>query len=233
MDADLSFFIWHPSEQVTMRTYGKNFTFKKTVSYRQRQERVATEWDIRLDVNEALTVENILGFIKENLDDVGYVLVSGVELPDTTDQVPPTYKGATPKFSPSGSTEHHVHVCLVLHVPLNRAGALKLVRGQRKLGDEYAAPRNAKFSYAGWVIHHAKPSFKVLGEPMIRYEYGTLPMDPYTTEWALKIDAILKKWGSPLMKIRFAAYTALLAKNKIKEKIEKLNMSLEDHDVDE
>ena len=215
-----------------MRSYAKNFTFKKTVSYRQRQERVATEWDIRLDVSEALTVENILGFIKENLDDVGYVLVSGVERPDSKDDQDYVKKENWVK-NPGMSDEHHVHVCLVLHVPINRAGALKLVRGQRKLGDEYAAPRNAKFSYAGWVIHHAKPSFKVLGEPMIRYEYGTLPMDPYTTEWAMKIDAILKKWGSPLMKIRFAAYTALLAKNKIKEKIEKLNMSLEDHDVDE
>lgn len=212
-----------------MRSYAKNFTFKKTVNYKQRQERVATEWDIRVDVSEALTVENVVGFIKENLDDIGYVLVSGVEQPDKMESP----EGVNWKPIPSGSKEHHVHVCLVLHVPLNRAGALKLVRGQRKLGDEYCAPRNPKFAYAGWVIHHSKPSFKIPGEPMIRYEYGTLPMDPFTTEWALKIDAILKKWGSPGMKNRFGVYTALLNKHKIKEKIEQLKMSLEDTDVDE
>lgn len=215
-----------------MRTYGKDFTFKKTINYKQRQARVATEWDLRIDVNEALTVDNILGFIKEHLDDIGYVLVSGVERPDSKDDQDYVKKENWVK-NPGMSDEHHVHVCLVLYVPINRAGALKLVRGQRKLGDEYAAPRNPKFSYAGWVVHHSKPSFKVLGEPLIRYEYGTLPMDPYTTEWALKIDAILKKWGSPGMKNRFGMYSALLSKNKIKEKIEKLQMSLEDTDVDE
>lgn len=216
-----------------MRTYAKNFQFKKTVTYKERQARVATEWDIRVDISDILTVENVISFIKEHLDDIGYVLVSGVELPDATVSLPSsTYTGNTPKGLTLGSSENHVHVCLVLYVPINRAGALKMVRGQRKLGDEYAAPRNAKFSYAGWVIHHSKPSFKVLGEPLIRYEHGTLPMDPYTTEWALKIDAILKKWGSPGMKNRFGAYTGLLAKNKIKEKIEQLQMSLEDTDAD-
>lgn len=214
-----------------MKAYAKNFQFKKTVSYKERQARVATEWDIRLDVSEGLTVDNIISYIKEALEDVGYVLVSGVERPDSGDQVPPSYTGDKPKFSPTGSKEHHVHVCLVLFVPRQRSDVLKLVRGPRKMGDEYAAPRNPKFAYAGWVIHHAKPSFKVEGEPMIRYEYGTLPMDPYTTEWALKIDAILKKWGSPVMIRRFAVYTTLLSKNKIKEKIEQLQMSLEDEDV--
>lgn len=235
MDADLAFIKWNPSEQVIMRSYAKNFTFKKTVNYKQRQERVATEWDIRVDVSDALTVENVIGFIKEQLDDVGYVLVSGVERPDMEKIEGPRREDQTvvQPVNQYGSKEHHVHVCLVLHVPLNRAGVLKLVRGQRKLGDEYAAPRNPKFSYAGWVIHHSKPSYKIPGEPLIRYEYGTLPMDPYTTEWALKIDAILKKWGSPGMKNRFGVYSALLNKHKIKEKIEKLQMSLEDTDVDE
>lgn len=210
-----------------MRTYGKNFIFKQTSSYKQRQARVATEWDIRVDVSEALTVENIIGFIKEQLDDIGYVLVSGVERPDT--EGPGEFVETK---NHSGSKEHHVHVCLVLHVPLNRAGVLKLVRGQRKMGDEYAAPRNPKFAYAGWVIHHTKPAYKVEGEPLIRYEHGTLPMDPFTTEWAMKIDALLRKWGSPITKNRFGVYTALLNKNKIKERIEQLQMSLEDTDAD-
>lgn len=214
-----------------MRSYAKNFAFKKTVNYKQRQERVATEWDIRVDVSEALTAENIVGFVKENLDDIGYVLVSGVERPDIVDGE--TALQTAPSWKNQGSNEHHVHVCLVLHVPLNRAGALKLVRGQRKMGDEYCAPRNPKFAYAGWVIHHGKPAYKIPGEPLIRYEHGTLPMDPYTTEWALKIDGLLKKWGTPGMKNRFGVYSALLNKHKIKEKIEKLQMSLEDTDVDE
>lgn len=216
-----------------MRTYAKNFMFKKTVNYKQRQARLATEWDIRLDVSDALTVENIIGFVKEQLDDIGYVLVSGVERPDLQKVEGPCNinQNILQPTNQYGSKEHHVHLCLVLFVPRQRGDVLKLVRGPRKLGDEYAAPRNPKFAYAGWVIHHSKPSYKLEGEPMIRYEHGTLPMDPFTTEWALKIDGLLRKWGSPMTKNRFGAYTGLLAKNKIKEKIEQLQMSLEDQDA--
>jgi hypothetical protein len=216
-----------------MRTYGKNFSYKKTVTYQQRQSRCATEWDIRLDVSDGLTAENIINFIKEGISDVQYVLVSGVERPDT-DQ----WKGT--RFDPvdnktvnqHGSKDNHVHVALVVQVPKNRAEILRMVRGPRKMGDEYAAPRNPKFAYVGWIIHHAKPGYKLEGEPNIRYENGDLPMDPYTSEWALKIDAIMKKWGSEQMKKRFSGYADLLRKNKIKERIEALNMQLEDENIE-
>lgn len=211
-----------------MRTYGKDFAYKKTVSYKQRQARVATEWDIRLDINDILTPEVIVSNIKESLDEFSFVLVSGVERPDK--HVSPS--GATGKPIPSGSNENHVHVCIVLFVPRQRGDVLKLVRGPRKMGDEYAAPRNAKFPYAGWVIHHAKPTHKLDGEPDVRFERGDLPMDPFTSDWALKIQGIMRKWGSPAMHQRFKGYMDLLKKHKIQEKIEALQMSLEDTDVD-
>jgi len=215
-----------------MRTYGKNFAYKKTVTYQQRQQRCATEWDIRVDVSEALTAENVINFIKENIGDVQYALVSGVEHPDKQPiQGPATEQQAEAGHKTYGSVHNHVHVALVVQVPKNRAEILRMVRGPRKMGDEYAAPRNAKFAYAGWVIHHAKPGYKLEGEPNIRYENGDLPMDPYTTEWSLKIDALMKKWGSDQMRKRFSGYNDLLRKNKIKERIEALNMELEDHDV--
>lgn len=206
--------------------------FKRTVSYQQRQARVATEWDIRLDVNDVLTPEVIVSNIKEQLDELSYVLVSGVERPDhaynhdvnSHGQKHHTTKGSV-------STEHHVHVCVVLFIPRQRGDVLKLVRGPRKMGDEYAAPRNAKFPYAGWVIHHAKPGFKLDGEPDIRFERGNLPMDPFTSDWALKIQGLMKKWGTPAMKQRFKGYLDLLAKHKIQEKIESLQMQLNDEDV--
>ena len=210
-----------------MRTYGKDFAYKKTVSYKQRQARVATEWDIRLDINDILTPEVIVSNIKEALDEFSFVLVSGVERPDK--HVSP--QGVDYKPIPSGSTENHVHVCVVLFVPRQRFDVLKLVRGPRKVGDEYAAPRNAKFPYAGWVIHHAKPAFKLDGEPDIRFERGDLPMDPFTSDWALKIQGVMKKWSSPAMQQRFKGYMDLLKRNKIQEKIEALQMSLQDQDA--
>lgn len=211
-----------------MRTYGKNFQYKKTVTYQQRQSRCATEWDIRIDVSDGLTAENVINFIKENIGDIQYVLVSGVEQPDKL----ASPSGATGKPIASGSEQNHVHVALVVQVPKNRTEILRMVRGPRKMGDEYAAPRNPKFAYVGWIIHHAKPGYKLEGEPNIRYENGDLPMDPYTTEWALKIDAIMKKWGSEQMKKRFSGYSDMLRKNKIKERIEALNMQLEDENIE-
>lgn len=218
-----------------MRTYGKAFAYKKTVSYRQRQERLATEWDIRIDITSDLTPQILVENIKNCKDEWTFALVSGVELPDlqptqgcaTEGQVGPWTGGA----NQYGSKDKHVHIALVLLLPHKRADVLRMVRGPRKLGDEYAMPRNSKFTYAGWVIHHAKPSYKVEGEQDIIYECGDLPMDAFTTDNALAVERMLKKWGSPRMFNRFKVYTDLLKKHKIQEKIECLQMELEDHDA--
>lgn len=215
-----------------MRTYGKNFAYKRTVTYQQRQTRCATEWDVRIDVSIGLTAENVINFIKENIGDIQYVLVSGVERPDIVSKENNKYNEPTVITSGSVTSENHVHVALVVQVPKNRTEVLRMVRGPRKMGDEYAAPRNPKFSYAGWIIHHSKPGFKLDGEPGVRYENGDLPMDPFTTEWALKIDAIMRKWGSDSMKNRFSGYTDMLRKNRIKERIEALQMQIQDEDVE-
>jgi hypothetical protein len=220
-----------------MRPYAKNFMFRKTATYKQRQVRLATEWDLRFDVSDELPVEEIVNNLKNAKNDVMYMACSGVERPDiqptqgcaTKDQISP-WNGGKNQYA---STGKHVHVCLVLLEPKVRRDVLVMCRGARKHGDEYAAPRNAKFSYAGWIVHHAKPTFKVPGEPPLRFEHGTLPMDPLTVEWAIKIDAILKKWGYDAMRRRFSAYTDLLKKHKTLEKIEGMLMSLEDQDVNE
>lgn len=212
-----------------MRTYGylhstnggkRKTGWERTELYSKRE---ATEWDIRVDINELLTADVIISNIKERLDELQYVLVSGVERPDTMGPGP--FK---PKHNGSGSEEHHVHVCVVLHKPCKRGEILQLVRGTRKLADEYCAPRNPRFTYAGWIIHHGKPGYKIGEEPLIRYEFGTLPMDPFTEESAIKIKSLLKKWGTPEMEDRFKGYTDLISKASIKRKIEQLQMSLED-----
>lgn len=208
-----------------MRTYGKSFAYKKTISYRQRQERLATEWDIRIDITSDLSPQILVENLKNCKDAWTFALVSGVELPDTD------FNNKDNRPNGSGSEQRHVHLCLVLLLPHKRADVLRMVRGPRKLGDEYATPRNPKFTYAGWVIHHAKPSYKVEGEQDIIYECGDLPMDAFTTDNALAVERMLKKWGSPRMFQRFKVYTDLLKKHKIQEKIECLQMELEDHDV--
>lgn len=217
-----------------MRTYGKNWVFAAKASNQQRASRCDTEWDIRLDISEELPVSDIINRLKDADGDIAFALVSGVERPDVQRE----HQGCAtegsqwePLKNKYGSTGDHVHVCLVLYIPKQRSDVLKMVRGPRKLGEEYAAPRNRKFAYAGWVIHHAKPSYKLDGEPDIKYERGTLPMDPFTSEWALKIKGILAKWGSPAMHARFKGYVDLVSKHKIQEQIERLQMQLNDTDA--
>lgn len=195
-----------------MRTYGyKHSTdggkrktgWERTELYSKRE---ATEWDVRVDVNALLTPEIVISNIKERLDELSYVLVSGVEQPDKI------IEGVTNK---NASTENHMHLCIVLLKPGKRGDVLQLVRGSRKLGDEYCAPRNSRFAYAGWVIHHGKPVFKIDGEPLIRFESGTLPLDPFTEEVGVKIQGLLKKWGTPEMKQRFKGYTDILGDERV------------------
>lgn len=206
----------------TMRTFGylhstnggkRKTGWERTELYSKRE---ATEWDIRLDVNELLTPDVIISNIKERLDELQYVLVSGVEHPDKTVGPPSSsYTGNTPKGFNLGSSENHVHLCVVLHKPLKRGDVLQLLRGSRKLADEYCTPRNPRFAYAGWVIHHGKPGFKIDDEPLIRFEFGTLPMDPFTENTANKIKSLLKKWGTPELEERFKGYMDIANDPKI------------------
>nr|QKI29028.1 Rep [Kummerowia striata CRESS virus] len=221
----------HFAIRFIMRSYAKNFMYKKTVNYKQRQERLATEWDVRVDITEDLSADKIVERVRAASDDLLFALVSGVEIPDNVKggNLAPSNGEQSFRRSPTTSTEHHVHVCIVLLTPLRRRDVLEMVRGPRKLGDEYCAPRNPKFTYAGWVIHHAKPGYKLDGEPTVRYESGTLPMDALTTDNAMKIKGLLAKWGTDGMKNRFKMYTELLERENIKRKIDQLQMQLEDH----
>lgn len=219
---------------IKMRSYGKNFMYKTTATYKERAERLATEWDVRLDVNENLTAQVVCDNVRKHFDQLLYVLVSGVEMPDNQKGGcldPARGAGTTGTKSPSTSEENHVHLCIVLYGPMRRIDVLKMLRGPRKLGDEYCTPRPPKFTYAGWIIHHGKPGFKLDGEPLVRLENGSLPMDPYTTDNALKIKGLLKKWGTDGMRSRFKEYTDLLEREIIKNKIEKWTMLLEDKDA--
>lgn len=193
-----------------MRSYGKNYKVngasKPYTSAKEYRTRESTEWDVRVDCVNGITPETIRDQIQLRVADLVYGLIGGLERPDTGMLVPPTYTGDAPQASPTGSKEDHVHVALVFLVPVCRATALKMCR-ETKVGDEYATPRNRKFTYAGWLAHHTKVAFKVDPEaPKVFYEYGTLPMDSYDEETCWKVVKILKKFATPDIKMRFSGY---------------------------
>lgn len=182
-----------------MRTYAKNYKVngasKPYVSRKEYRTRESTEWDVRVDCVGGVTPETIRSQMQVRLPELVYGLIGGLERPDST----------TLTDGSIGSKEDHVHVALVFLVPVCRATALKMCR-ETKVGDEYATPRNRKFTYAGWLAHHTKVAFKVNPESTLVYEYGTLPMDSYDEETCWRVLKILKKFGNPEIKMRFSSY---------------------------
>ncbi len=191
-----------------MRTYAKNYKVnnasKPYVSRKEYRTRESTEWDVRVDCVNGITPETIRSQMQVRLSELVYGLIGGLERPDST----------TLTDGAIGSKEDHVHVALVFIAPVCRATALKMCR-ETKVGDEYATPRNKKFTYAGWLAHHTKLAFKVDPEaPKVFYEYGTLPMDSYDEETCWKVVKILKKFATPDIKTRFSSYYDMLDQHK-------------------
>lgn len=198
-----------------MRTYGKNYKVnnasKPYVSRKEYRTRESTEWDVRVDCVNGITPETIRGQMQVRLSELVYGLIGGLERPDVPHTDGVNFNGEVVHTTAgSVSKQDHVHIALVFLAPVCRATALKMCR-ETKVGDEYATPRNKRFTYAGWLAHHTKLAFKVDPEaPKVFYEYGTLPMDSYDEETCWKVVKILKKFATPDIKARFSSYYDML-----------------------
>ena len=188
-----------------MRTYGKKQRYSKEATRTQRATRESTEWDIRVDIDDVCTIDHVTTTIGKNAALMVYCLVSGIE---EGEKPPPSER-----VQLSRSENDHVHIALVVEEPIRRIDALTMVRGNRKLTDEYATPRNKTYTYAGWYIHHTKDQKKT-NEPLIHVEFGTLPMDPWDEVTAKKIERIQKRYGTERTRKRFASYLNLIPKEE-------------------
>lgn len=186
-----------------MRTYGKNYKIngasKPYTSAKEYRTRESTEWDVRVDCVNGITPDTIRVQMQLRESDIVYGLIGGLETPDPVPGIP-----SNVATSPM-SKQEHVHIALVFLRPVCRATALKMCR-ETKLGDEYATPRNKRFTYAGWLAHHTKAAFKVDPESTLFYEHGTLPMDSYDEQTCWAVLKILKKFATPDIKLRFSSY---------------------------
>jgi len=193
-----------------MRTYGKNYKVngasKPYTTAKEYRTRESTEWDVRVDCINGITPESIRVQMQLRESDIVYGLIGGLEQPDTGNWAGTAFDPATnPTVNQHASNQEHVHVALVFLRPVCRATALKMCR-ETKLGDEYATPRNKRFTYAGWLAHHTKLKSKVDPNITLFYEFGTLPMDSYDEKTCWAVLKILKKFATPDIKQRFASY---------------------------
>nr|QTE03487.1 MAG: replication-associated protein [Fringilla montifringilla CRESS-DNA-virus sp.] len=224
----------HSPTCVKMRTFGKNYKeHPKTVqrvSNADYKNREAVEWDIRLDLVNGMTSAKILEHAVQWKDKFTFCLIGAEEEPDTTPR--------KNDFSSAGSwtsDEVHVHIAIVMAKACKRGEVLQLLRGPRPIGtgNEYAVPRNPKFTYAGWIAHHTKVLSKINPDgPLKLYEYGDLPMDSYDEATCWKVLKILKKFGNDEMKERFKSYSMKIDAYKImKKELEMVNQADTEEEV--
>ena len=165
---------------------------------KERKERTSDEWDVRIDCDKTYADE-ICTNLRNAEGMLVYALVSGLEQPDAADQ---SY----------GSRQIHCHIALIFKYHLRRDQVLAVCRGLVKKTEEYCTPRNKKFTYAGWYMHHAKLDWKLVKEPPVRLEIGVLPEDDSTEYNLASIKRLYKKFGcddlsqSALLKSRFSKY---------------------------
>lgn len=167
-----------------------------SASNKTRRVRTSTEWDIRIDCDQKY-VEEIIENLKKSRSLLSYALVSGLEQPDEV------------KY---GAKDIHCHIALIVEYNMRRDQVLALCRGHVKKTDEYCTPRNRKFTYAGWYLHHTKLDWKLVLEPAQRLEIGVLPDDELTEENKKEVLRMIKKFGCDeaahenIMRIKFAKY---------------------------
>ncbi len=167
-----------------MRSYAPYDRTKQTSDAgkkKERKTRTSTEWDIRIDCDQEYA-DRIVHHLNDGVGPATYLLVSGIEQPDNADVT-------------WGSKQLHVHVALVSEYALRRDQALSLVRGSTPTTEEYAVPRNTKYTYAGWYLHHTKLDCKLVKEPPIRFEHGELPKDAVDADTKIKVQRMFKKYG--------------------------------------
>lgn len=201
-----------------MRTFG---TYKNSSSGGARAKnyaaRESTQWDLRFDT-ATIDVNNLIMEARNHLDDALYILIGAKEF------------GSHPIFHPGGlpashfDPTEHVHCALITKKPVKRWEALKFFR-ETKIDDEYCVPRNEKFTFLGWRLHHIKDDTKI-GDERILFEYGTLPMDKINEHNIKEIKRMLAKFPGPTDP-RYTPYLELASEEGIKRrKLEKMEREL-------
>nr|QTE03555.1 MAG: replication-associated protein [Prunella montanella CRESS-DNA-virus sp.] len=174
----------HYSIDSSMRTYAPYDRTKQGSQVgkkKERRERSSEEWDIRIDC-DATYADVIVNNLRNCQYLLDYALVSGIEKADSE----------TLNY---GSKNNHIHIALVFLYPMRAYQAMQHCRGLLPLTGEYCVPRNKKFTYAGWFMHHTKIDWKLANERPIRYEYGLLPADEMDDDTKKKVKSMYNKFG--------------------------------------
>nr|QTE03409.1 MAG: replication-associated protein [Phoenicopteridae CRESS-DNA-virus sp.] len=201
----------------TMRTFG---TYKNSKSGGARKpiyaNRESCQWDLRFDTSK-IDIDDILMNVRNNLQFTTYVLIGGKEFGSHA-----VYVAGRPA-TPVEATEH-VHCALIVKTPIKRWQALKIFR-ETKVDDEYCVPRNEKFTFLGWRLHHIKDDTKV-DDTRIIFEHGTLPMDRIDEHNIKEIKRMLAKFPGPTDP-RYTPFIEMATDEGIKRrKVEKMEAEL-------
>lgn len=195
-------------------------SYVRDANYVKLSERLAVEWDVRVDITEQLTITSLLERVKARKDELLYCMVSGIEFGKSKNDRP-TYGQWLADVESA-----HVHIAIITNKQCKREDILKFFR-EHKSGGEYCVPRDQKQTYAGWRMHHRKAATKIEDIPHL-WEYGTFPIDTLTDENGRKVLSMRRMYGrdsddemfSMLLDVGRRAQNAIVAQRKRKQQDE-------------
>lgn len=146
-----------------MRTYSRRPWWTERISKKSYGARSALEWDMSLRTATQSSALQIVETIREKSYGLSYVLVGGMEADQTSEF----------------GKESHVHIALIFLEPQTRNQIIGLFGLDPKEPGLYLTPRNEKYLYATWKIHHTKKQTKISNTPSdwVLLELGKLPVD--------------------------------------------------------
>lgn len=186
-----------------MRTFVTNPQRDQTGLREHYRQRTSKEWDISFNMPiDFLTMPDTLiatinVYIQDNPGVVSYALIGGIEV-GTNDR------------STTTKDEHHVHCALVITKEMTKEHALRVFQlpevHDHNKHKRYAVPRDNKWSYVGWRLHHTKTDTKIDQSRSVLYEYGTLPTDLDTPDIKKQVYLANRKWNNefvaPIKKVK-------------------------------
>ncbi|KAE9283901.1 hypothetical protein PF001_g22640 [Phytophthora fragariae] len=158
---------YQPSSRMTTKQYG---------------ERADTEWDLRVDVHDKFTPDQLATHLGMHITLIKFAMISGVEEPDNTINSGINMHWGNEQQPTSASNHNHVHVCLVLEEELCRNDVIRMVLNMEPKdvpkGQVYCKPRYRAWSYGGWVSHHCKDLTKISPTATnCTWQYGSVPRE--------------------------------------------------------
>lgn len=193
-----------------MKTYGSHTIYKRPnrATPYDYASRTSTEWDFSVVVNDDKTRELLLerASALAASGDIEYLLIGGVE--------------QQPNSAVKEAQSKHIHGGVIFSKPVSRSTVVQRLVSECE--GVYCTPRNPRYLYITWKIHHCKEETKVDPTELLLFEFGKLPSDNEHSLWRSSrfIQNFLRKNTVPDSIVNVARLRARLDASRLRHRAE-------------